>query len=95
MYGEFFDIPEPDELVFVSWFEGGEVFRSGCTWHRGKGKVFYFRPGHETYPSYHNPEILKVIANGVNWANFAGSETPNAVFGAEPLSPIVKPGSLR
>ena len=47
MYGEHFDIPQPDEQVFISWFEGGEVFRSGCCWHRGKGKVFYFRPGHE------------------------------------------------
>ena len=88
MYGEFFDIPEPDELVFISWFEGGEVFRSGCTWHRGKGKIFYFRPGHETYPTYHNADILKVIDNGVRWARFAGSETPNACFNAKPLSPI-------
>ena len=63
MYGEWFDIPEPDELIFISWFEGGEVFRSGATWHRGKGKIFYFRPGHETYPTYHQPEILKVIEN--------------------------------
>jgi trehalose utilization protein len=52
MYGEFFGIPQPDELVFISWFTGGEVFRSGCCWHRGMGKVFYFRPGHETYPTY-------------------------------------------
>lgn len=68
MYGEFFDIPPPDQLVFVSWFKGGEVFRSGCTYTRGKGKVFYFRPGHETYPTYHHPQILKVIANAVRWA---------------------------
>lgn len=89
MYGEFFDIPEPDELVFVSWFEGGEVFRSGCTWHRGKGKVFYFRPGHETYPTYHNPHILKVIENGVRWAAFAGNtDQPNAVFNAKPARPL-------
>ena len=50
MYGEHFDIPEPDDLVLISWFEGGEVFRSGCCYHRGMGKIFYFRPGHETYP---------------------------------------------
>lgn len=68
MYGEHFDIPAPDELVFVSWFEGGEVFRSGVTYHRGQGKVFYFRPGHETYPTYYNEQVLKVIANGVRWA---------------------------
>ncbi len=69
MYGEPFDIPQPDALVFVSWFAGGEVFRSGACWRRGRGKVFYFRPGHETYPTYHNETVLKVIANGVRWAN--------------------------
>lgn len=68
MYGEHFDIPQPDELVFVSWFSGGEIFRSGCTYRRGQGRVFYFRPGHETYPTYHNLEIQKVIANAVRWA---------------------------
>jgi trehalose utilization protein len=68
MYGEFFDIPEPDELIFVSWFKGGEVFRSGCTFHRGKGKIFYFRPGHETYPTYYNEQIQQIIINGVRWA---------------------------
>jgi trehalose utilization protein len=73
MYGERFDIPAPDELVFVSWFEGGEVFRSGCCWHRGRGKVFYFRPGHETFPIYYQEEVLKVIANGVRWAKTANS----------------------
>ena len=57
MYGERFDIPAPDELVFVSWFQGGEVFRSGCCFHRGKGKIFYFRPGHETFPIYYQPEV--------------------------------------
>lgn len=68
MYGEVFDIPQPDTLVFVSWFEGGEVFRSGCCYNRGRGKVFYFQPGHETYPTYHNKEIQKVITNAVKWA---------------------------
>ena len=68
MYGEHFDIPPPDELVFISWFQGGEVFRSGCTWRRGKGKIFYFRPGHETYPVYHDENVLRVIANAVRWA---------------------------
>lgn len=68
MYGEHFDIPQPDELVFVSWFSGGEVFRSGCTYHRGMGKVFYFRPGHETHPTYHNEHIQRVIRNAVAWA---------------------------
>ncbi|MGG0177624.1 ThuA domain-containing protein [Gottfriedia acidiceleris] len=69
MYGEHFDIPTPDELVLVSWFKGGEVFRSGCTFKRGNGKIFYFRPGHETYPTYHHKEVQKIIINAVNWAN--------------------------
>ena len=68
MYGEFFDIPKPDDVVFMSWFRGGELFRSGCTWTRGYGKIFYFQPGHETSPSYHHPEVLKIICNAVRWA---------------------------
>ena len=68
MYGEHFDIPAPDTLVFVSWFTGGEVFRSGCCYSRGKGKIFYFRPGHETLPTYHHPDVQRVIANAVRWA---------------------------
>jgi trehalose utilization protein len=87
MYGEHFNIPAPDELVFISWFEGGEVFRSGVTYHRGKGRIFYFRPGHETYPTYHNKEIQKVIVNGVRWAAPIDTFTP--VYGnAKPLEPI-------
>lgn len=78
MYGERFDIPAPDELVFISWFKGGEVFRSGCCFYRGSGKIFYFRPGHETYPTYYNPEVLKVIANATRWA--APSEGPRPEF---------------
>jgi trehalose utilization protein len=73
MYGEPFGIPNPDELVFVSWFQGGEVFRSGATWRRGAGKVFYFRPGHETYPTYHQPLVQQVIINGVRWARPDGT----------------------
>ncbi len=69
MYGEFFDIPPPDDLVFISSFSGGEVFRSGCCFHRGKGRIFYFSPGHETYPVYHQPEIRRVLANAVTWAH--------------------------
>lgn len=68
MYGERFDIPTPDKLIFVSWFEGGEVFRSGCTWERGHGRIFYFRPGHETYPIFYNEEVRRVIVNAVRWA---------------------------
>jgi trehalose utilization protein len=68
MYGEFFDIPPPDALVFISSFSGGEVFRSGCCFERGKGRVFYFSPGHETYPIYHRADIGLVLANAVQWA---------------------------
>ena len=68
MYGEFFDVPEPKETIFISNFAGGEVFRSGCTWKRGAGKIFYFRPGHETFPIFHDPVIQKVLANAVRWA---------------------------
>jgi trehalose utilization protein len=73
MYGEYFDIPAPDELVFVSSFSGGEVFRSGCCFRRGKGRVFYFSPGHETYPIYHDPNIARVLCNAVGWASPAAS----------------------
>lgn len=67
MYGEYFDIPEPDCTFLISSFSGGEVFRSGCTWTRGAGRIVYFRPGHETFPSYHDPNVLKVIENAVRW----------------------------
>lgn len=93
MYGEVFDIPEPESLLFVSWFEGGEVFRSGCTWHRGRGKIFYFRPGHETYPVFYNPEVLQVIYNAIKWAKFEGNtaavgigEAPNVPDAIETIS---------
>ena len=82
MYGERFDIPAPDTLVFLSWFPGGEVFRSGCCYQRGLGKIFYFRPGHETYPTYYQKEVLQVIANAVKWAAPAGA--PPITFGNRP-----------
>jgi trehalose utilization protein len=67
-YGEFFDIPTPDDLVFISSFSGGEVFRSGVTFTRGRGRIFYFSPGDQMYPVYHDPQIRRVLANGVRWA---------------------------
>ncbi len=67
MYGEFFDIPVPDALVFIGWFQGGEVFRSGCCYHRGHGKIFYFQPGHETFPIYYHKDIQRVIINALKW----------------------------
>jgi len=68
MYGERFDIPAPDALVFISWFTGGEVFRSGCCFQRSRGRIFYFRPGHETFPVYHQPVIQRVLLNAIHWA---------------------------
>lgn len=68
MYGEPFGIPMPDRLILVSWFEGGEVFRSGCCFVRGNGHIFYFCAGHETYPVYYDKNVMKVIANAVRWA---------------------------
>lgn len=85
MYGEYFDIPQPDELIFISSFGGGEVFRSGCCWNRGQGKVFYFSPGHETYPVYYQPEVRRVIANAVRWA--APSANPLFTTAPCPHSP--------
>lgn len=67
MYGEYFDIPKPDDVIFTGWFSGGQVFRSGCTFSRGYGKIFYFQPGHEEYPIYYMPEIQKIIINAVRF----------------------------
>ncbi|NHN34605.1 ThuA domain-containing protein [Paenibacillus agricola] len=87
MYGEHFDIPQPDEIILLSWFEGGEVFRSGCTFHRGQGKIFYFRPGHETYPTYYNEQVRRVIRNAAAWA--APTTRPVPVYGKSvPLESI-------
>lgn len=88
MYGERFEIPAPDELVFLSWFEGGEVFRSGCCWTRGHGRIFYFRPGHETYPTYYDANVQKVIQNAVAWAVPRVNIPDNCPNIKEPLNPI-------
>lgn len=90
MYGEPFGVPAPEEQILISWFEGGEVFRSGCTWRRGNGRIFYFRPGHETYPTYHDDNVLRVIANAAAWAapqgHWAGvDKATNAVRHLEPI----------
>ncbi len=68
VYCEPFDIPKPDDLLFANWYRGGELFRSGATWTRGNGKIFYFQPGHETFPSYHDANVLRIIENAVRWA---------------------------
>jgi trehalose utilization protein len=87
MYGEPFGIPTPDELLFISWFTGGEVFRSGATWIRGHGRVFYFRPGHETHPTYHDENVQRVITNAVRWAR-AAVRIADAAPRSEPLEPL-------
>jgi trehalose utilization protein len=80
MYGEPFDIPPPDQVVFISSFSGGEVFRSGCCFQRGAGRIFYFSPGHETYRVYQHPQIRRVLANAVNWVR-RRDETSDVVHG--------------
>lgn len=92
MYGEYFDVPSPDELVFIGWFAGGEVMRSGMVWKRGRGKVFYFQPGHETYGVYHQPEVRRVIENACRYvcpgpaATVSGiGDAPNARVSPEAL----------
>lgn len=90
MYGEPFGVPPPEEQVFISWFEGGEVFRSGCCWRRGNGRIFYFRPGHEIYPTYFDSNVRRVIANAVEWARPEGlwrDEAPNRPESPEKILP--------
>ena len=97
MYGEPFGIPEPLETVLISWFQGGEVFRSGVTYKRGAGNVFYFRPGHETYPTYHDDNVKTILKNAVNWAYneqpriLDPNDAPNVPV-TEALEPIVERG---
>lgn len=97
MYGEAFSVPEPLETVFISWFAGGEVFRSGMTWRRGAGNIFYFRPGHETYPTYHDATVQQVLRNAVKWADnplapyLAVHDAPNVPVESA-LEPIVERG---
>ena len=88
MYGERFDIPSPDRVIFISWFEGGEVFRSGCTFERGNGRIFYFRPGHETYPIYYNQSVIRIIANAVQWAKPRINIPQDGCSKVEPLENI-------
>lgn len=100
MYGEPFLVPEPLETVMISWFEGGEVFRSGLTWQRGAGRIFYFRPGHETYPTYHDAAVMRVLRNAVHWAyNPAAAwrdvaEAPNVPHDQAPEKIVPKGPSL-
>ncbi len=91
MYGEPFDIPDDGKIIFMSWYEGGNVFRSGVTFQRGAGKIFYFSPGHETFPIYHDENIIRVIGNAVRWAK--GTILPDRVTPQkEAFEPIAKEG---
>jgi trehalose utilization protein len=94
MYGEFFDIPQPEELVFLSTFSGGEVFRSGCCYTRGKGRVFYFSPGDQDYPVYNHPDIKRVMANAVQWAAPAADTGRSAPAVVNQPAPYFEGGSL-
>lgn len=76
LYGEVFDIPTPDATVFTSWFESGHVFRSGCAYARGRGRIFYFQPGHEEYPTFKNEIVQKVIMNAIEWTTPSESRGP-------------------
>lgn len=88
MYGERFDVPAPDCLVFLSWFKGGEVFRSGCCYQRGRGRIFYFQPGHETFPVYYQPEVQRVIVNAVRWAKPSFVDNRPVLMHSEPLEEL-------
>jgi len=91
MYGERFDVPEPDELLMISWFQGGEVFRSLCTWRRGLGRVVYFRPGHETYPTYHHPEIRRIVVQAADWAKARIRRDSSTCPNTQALEPVPNP----
>ncbi|MFK8075389.1 MAG: ThuA domain-containing protein [Granulosicoccus sp.] len=98
MYGEPFSVPEPLETVLISWFQGGEVFRSGLTYKRGAGNVFYFRPGHETYPTYHDANVQRVLKNAVHWAHNSaarvqqGTDAPNRPV-EQSIEPLIERGA--
>lgn len=68
MYGEPFLVAQPDELVFAGWYKHGNIFRSGMCFYRGIGRIFYFQPGHESVPTYHNENVIHVIDNAIHWA---------------------------
>ena len=87
MYGENFWIPQPEELIFIQWFAGGNVFRGGCTFTRGTGRIFFFQPGHETCPSYHNEHVQRVIANAIRWA---APPAPRELHAGEWMKPVVE-----
>ena len=74
-YGEPFVIPTPDRLLLIGNYSGGEVFRSGCLYCRGNGKIFYFQPGHESFPTFYQPAVQTIIRNAVRFLAPAYRET--------------------
>lgn len=90
-YGEYFEIPQPETQVFLTQAAGGELLRSGCCWSRGRGRIFYFSAGHETYPVYHQPEVQRVICNAVRWAG-QGTPLPAWPGWARQAPPLAGPG---
>lgn len=84
-YGEYIDVPKPDDIIYLGWFDSGEVCRSVMTWHRGYGKVVFLQPGHETNPSYYDQHIRKLICNSCIWSarTFSLNELP-ASFHQQP-----------
>ena len=71
-YVEPFHVPKPDAVIFQEKWDGYPEFRSGMLWSVGRGRVFYFRPGHETFPVYLEPIPLRIIGNAVEWLGRQG-----------------------
>lgn len=94
MYGERFDIPDDGKIIFMSWYEGGNVFRSGVAFRRDSGKIFYFSPGHETYPIYHDANVQRILANAIRWAAPEEIQPPRVTPQPEPLEKIVTENPL-
>jgi trehalose utilization protein len=94
MYGEVFDIPVPDELLMIGWFKGGEVFRSACVFKRGRGKIFYFQPGHEEFPTYRKPEVVRILLNAVHYLKPLSRITSPGTVPASPCVDPAEPGVL-
>ena len=88
MYGEPFMIAPDGHVVFYSWFKGGETFRSGVAFQRENGRIFYFQPGHETYRSYYDPNVLKVIGNAIRWTGTAVRRVYPSMLRKEPLEKV-------
>ena len=87
MYSERFDIPKPDDVLMISWYPSGEVFRSVCTWTRGYGKIVHIKPGHETFPIYYDENVRKLIRNAVDWCAPAIRSFPKSI-NVKPIEPV-------